>query len=143
VVLLPIAVVAVVGGSFVMVHEALILQRSFGLSDALVGTIVLAGLTSLPNLWLALHFARTDRGTALFSSAMNSNSINLVGGLVIPALFFGTRAATGSPADFAWLGALTAISVAAPLPRSRIGRVAGGVIIAVYLVFAAHVVIGP
>ena len=142
VIVLPFAVMAVVLGSFVMVHEALVAQQSLRLSDALVGTIVLAALTSLPNLWVALHFARTDRGTALFSSAMNSNSINLVGGLVIPALFVGTGAARGSLGDFKWLAALTLVSVLAPLPRGRLNRVMGAVIIAIYAIFVAHVVIG-
>jgi len=142
VMLLPIAVPAVVGGSFVMVHEALGAQRSLGLSDAVLGTLVLAALTSLPNLWVALHFARTDRGTALFSSAMNSNSINLVGGLVIPALFVGTGAAAHSLADFAWLGVLTILAVALPLPGSRMNRAAGGLIIGVYLIFVVRLVIG-
>jgi cation:H+ antiporter len=142
VMLLPVAVAAVVGGSFVMVHEALGVQRSLHLSDAVVGTIVLAALTSLPNLWVALHFARTDRGTALFSSAMNSNSINLVGGLLIPALFVGTGAAAGSLAEFAWLGVLSLLSAVLPLPGSRMNRAAGGLIIGVYVIFVARLVIG-
>jgi Ca2+/Na+ antiporter len=139
--LLPVAVAAVVGGAYVMVRTALDAQSSLHLSDAVVGTIVLAALTSLPNLWLALHFARTDRGTALFSSAMNSNSINLVGGLVVPALFVGAGAAAGSLADFRWLAALTLLAVVAPLPSGRLNRFAGGLIIAIYLVFVLRRVI--
>jgi cation:H+ antiporter len=103
---------------------------------------VLAALTSLPNLWLALHFARRHRGTALFSSAMNSNSINLLGGLMIPALFFGLAAARGSLPYFTWLIALTLLAVLAPLPRSRLSRVAGALIIAIYLVYAGLRVFG-
>ncbi len=142
VLLLPIAVAAVVGGSFIMVREALAAQHSLRLSDAVVGTLVLAALTSLPNLWVALHFARADRGTALFSSAMNSNSINLVGGLVIPALFVGTGVAMSSFADFGWLAVLTLLAVLTPLRRSSLNRVGGAVIIGVYVIFVLHVVIG-
>ncbi|HEX2681357.1 MAG TPA: hypothetical protein VHQ03_08695, partial [Candidatus Dormibacteraeota bacterium] len=89
----------------------------------------------LPNLWVALHFARSDRGTALFSAAMNSNTINLAGGLVIPALFVGVAQAAGSRGDFAWLIGLTLLAVVAPVPRSRITRLAGGTIMAIYLLF--------
>ncbi len=142
VLLLPIALAAVVGGSFIMVREALAAQQSLRLSDALVGTVVLAALTSLPNLWVALHFARADRGTALFSSAMNSNSINLVGGLIIPALFVGTGAATRSLSDFGWLAVLTLLAVLAPLRRGRLNRMAGALIIGVYVIFVLHLVIG-
>jgi cation:H+ antiporter len=142
VLLLPIALGGVVGGSFVMVHEALAAQRSLHLSDAVLGSLVLAALTSLPNLWVALHFARRHRGTALFSSAMNSNSINLLGGLMIPALFFGLAAARGSLPYLTWLVALTLLVVLAPLPHSRLSRVAGALIIGIYLVYAALRVFG-
>ena len=135
--LLPVAVAGVVGGSFVMVHEALLAQPWLHLSDAVLGSLVLAALTSLPNLWVALHFARTNRGTALFSAAMNSNSINLVGGLMVPALFFGLGAAHGSLPYFTWLIVLTLLAVLAPLARGRLSPAVGGLIIAIYLVFAA------
>ena len=140
--LLPAALVGVVGGSFVMVHEALAAQAWLHLSAAVLGAIVLAALTSLPNLWVALHFARSNRGTALFSSAMNSNTINLVGGLIIPALFIGLGAARGSLAYFTWLIDLTLLAVLAPLPRRRLSRVAGALIIAIYLVFVVLRVLG-
>jgi cation:H+ antiporter len=134
---LPVAIACVVGGAFVMVHEALAAQTWLRLSPGVLGTLVLAALTSLPNLWVALHFARTDRGTALFSSAMNSNTINLVGGLIVPAVFVGIGAARGSLPYFTWLIELTLLAVLAPLPHSKLSRVAGGVIICIYLVFVA------
>lgn len=140
--LLPLALAGVVGGSFVMVHEALTAQTWLHLSDAVLGSIALAALTSLPNLWVAAHFARTNRGTALFSSAMNSNTINLVGGLLVPAIFFGTGATRGSLGNFTWLVVLTLLAVLAPLRQARMSRTAGVLIIAIYLVFAGLRVIG-
>jgi len=89
-----------------------------------------------------VHFARADRGTALFSSAMNSNSINLVGGLVIPALFVGTGAAMRAFADFGWLAVLTLLAVLAPLRQSSLNRIAGALIIGVYVIFVLRLVIG-
>jgi len=139
---LPLALGGVVGGSFLMVQEALAAQAWLHLSSAVLGTIVLAALTSLPNLWVALHFARNNRGTALFSSAMNSNTINLVGGLIIPAMFIGTGASRGSLPYFTWLIVITLLAVLAPLPRSRLSRPTGIVIIAIYLFFAALRVAG-
>jgi cation:H+ antiporter len=135
VLLLPIALVGVVGGSYAMVHAALAAGPWLHLSRAVLGTIVLAALTSLPNLWVALHFARTNRGTALYSAAMNSNTINLLGGLIVPALFVGVGIAQGSLAYFGWLLDLTLLAVLAPLPRRRLSRTAGIAIIAVYLIF--------
>jgi Ca2+/Na+ antiporter len=142
VLLLPLALAAVVGGSYAMVHEALAAQSFIHLSSAVLGTVVLAALTSLPNLWVALHFARTNRGTALMSAAMNSNTINLLGGLVIPALFIGTGFARGSLAYFGWLLDLTLLAVLAPMLRQRLSRTAGAAIIALYLIFAGLRVAG-
>ena len=142
VLLLPVALAAVIAGSYAMVHGALASQSFLHLSSAVLGTVVLAALTSLPNLWLALHFARTNRGTALMSAAMNSNTINLLGGLVVPALFIGTGFARGSLAYFGWLLDLTLLAVLAPLPRRRLSRTAGVAIIALYLIFAGLRVAG-
>jgi cation:H+ antiporter len=137
VLLLPVALAGVVGGSFAMVHAALAAGPWLHLSHAVLGIVVLAALTSLPNLWVALHFARTDRGTALFSAAMNSNTINLVGGLIVPALFVGVGIAHGSLGYFGWLLDLTLLAVFAPLPHRRLSRTTGMAIIAVYVVFVA------
>lgn len=142
VVLIPAALAGVVGGSFVMVHQALAAQSWLHLSDAVLGVLVLAALTSLPNLWVAIHFARANRGTALFSSAMNSNAINLGGGLIVPALFVGAGVGRGALGYFAWLVALTLLTILAPVPRARLGRAAGMAIIALYVAFAASKVIG-
>jgi cation:H+ antiporter len=142
VLLLPLALASVVGGSYAMVHAALASQSWLHLSGAVLGSVVLAALTSLPNLWLALHFARTNRGTALMSAAMNSNTINLLGGLVIPALFIGTGFARGSLGYFGWLLDLTLLAVLAPLARRRLSRPAGAAIIALYLIFAGLRVAG-
>lgn len=135
VLLLPVALVGVIGGSYAMVHSALAAAPWLHISRGVLGTVVLAALTSLPNLWVALHFARTNRGTALFSAAMNSNTINLLGGLMVPALFIGVGIARGSLAYFGWLLDLTLLAVLAPLPGRRLSRVAGAFIIAIYLIF--------
>jgi cation:H+ antiporter len=142
VLLLPIALVGVVGGTFAMVHAALIAAPWLHISRAVLGIVVLAALTSLPNLWVALHFARTDRGTALFSAAMNSNTINIVGGLIVPALFVGVGIARGSLGYFGWLLDLTLLAVLAPLPHRRISRTTGAAIIALYLIFVVLKVVG-
>ncbi|MFI5283040.1 MAG: hypothetical protein ACHQ0J_07920 [Candidatus Dormibacterales bacterium] len=137
VLLLPAAVAGVIAGSFAMVHAALAAAPSLHMSQDVLGIVVLAALTSLPNLWVALHFARNDRGTALFSAAMNSNSINLIGGLIVPALFTGTASARGALGPFVLLVTLTLAATLLPLPRGHLGRFAGAVIVAPYLVFAA------
>jgi len=135
--LLPPAVAGVVLGSLLMVGAALRLAPSWHLSGWLLGSVLLAGLTSLPNLYVALHFARSGRGTALMSAATNSNSLNLLGGLLVPAVVLGAAAARTGLLDMTWLLAVTALAVAIPLMRRGVGRAGGALIVAAYLAFVA------
>ena len=134
---LPLAVAGVVAGSLLMVSSALRLAPALHVSGWLLGSVVLAGLTSLPNLYVALHFARSGRGTALMSAAANSNGINLVGGLLLPAVVVGAGALRGGLLDLAWLLALTVLATGIPLLRRGIGRPGGLLIVAAYLAFVA------
>jgi Ca2+/Na+ antiporter len=73
---------------------------------------------------------------------MNSNTINLVGGLIVPALWVGRGSAQGAMPYFIWLIDLTLLAVLAPLARGRLSRVAGAVIIAIYVIFVVLRVLG-
>jgi cation:H+ antiporter len=132
--LLP-AIAGVVLGSVLTVGAALRLAPSLHLSGWLLGSVVLAGLTSLPNLYVALRFAQAGRGTALMSAATNSNSLNLLGGLMIPALIIGGAAARTGALDLTWLLAVTCLAVGLPLMRGSISRWGGLLIVAAYLAF--------
>jgi len=135
--LMPPAVAAVVLGSLAMVRSALQLAPGLHVSGWLLGSVILAALTSLPNLYVALHFARSERGTALLSAAMNSNSINLLAGLMVPALLLGAAAVRTGLTDMTWLLALTVLAVAVPLLRRGVGRAGGLVILGSYAAFVA------
>ena len=69
---------------------------------------------------------------------MNSNTLNLVGGLAIPAAFLGTgalRQAAGF--SYLWLLGLTLLVLALSVRRSRLGHPGAVVVIAGYLGFVA------
>jgi cation:H+ antiporter len=132
------AVVLVVLGSAGMVKAAVTLSDQWNVPRAFVGTIILAGLTSLPNAFTAVRLGLARRGGALVSETFNSNTINLVGGIALPALFVSLGAATGIlRMELVWLVAMTLLCLAL-LGRSRgAGRGAGAVIVASYLAFVA------
>ncbi|HXY81951.1 MAG TPA: hypothetical protein VEH55_11325 [Gaiellaceae bacterium] len=111
---IPPAVAAIVLGSIGMVHSSLRLADRVGLPDVLVGVLLLAVLTSLPNAYTGVRLGRAARGAALVSETMNSNTINLVGGIALPALFvgFGHRFSGLLAVDVVWLLATTAAAVA-------------------------------
>jgi len=65
------------------------LGHHFHVADVVIGGIVLAAVTSLPNAVAAVHLARIGRGAAAFSTALNSNNFNVLAGLLIPGVILG------------------------------------------------------
>ncbi|HEY5272171.1 MAG TPA: hypothetical protein VIJ34_02940 [Acidimicrobiales bacterium] len=84
-----LAVVVVVVASAVMEGSAVRLGAHFHLSALVVGGLVLASVTSIPNVVAALYLSRRRRAAALVSEASNSNSLNVLFGLAIPAVILG------------------------------------------------------
>jgi cation:H+ antiporter len=136
---IPPAVAAIVLGSIGMVHAALRLGDAAGLPDVLVGTLLLAVLTSIPNAYTGVRLGRAGRGSALVAETMNSNTINLVGGIAVPALFVavGSGLSGLERADLVWMLAATAATVALLARRRGLGRTAGTFLVAGWVAFAA------
>jgi cation:H+ antiporter len=102
----------------------------------IVGIVVLAVLTSLPNAFTALRLALQGRGSALVSETLNSNTTNLVAGVSVPALFV----ALGSTAaltrfDLGWLLLMTLVVIALLARRDGVRRSGGAAILVLYAVF--------
>jgi cation:H+ antiporter len=130
------AVALIVIGSTGMVKAALALASRWHVSQAVTGLLVLAVLTSLPNAFTAVRLGLAGSGDALVTETLASNTINLTGGLLLPALFVGIASSTGRvDFDLAWLAAMTLIALAVLIPRRGAGRLAGGMLIVLYLVF--------
>jgi cation:H+ antiporter len=134
--LLAPALAVIVVGSALMVEAAVRLGHRWSVPEYLVGVLVLAVLTSLPNAFTAIRLGFQGRGTALLSETLNSNTINLVAGIVIPALVLSLGSFSGLVAfDLAWLIGTTLVVIA--LLARGISRAGGGLVVALYLVFVA------
>jgi cation:H+ antiporter len=132
------AVAVIVLGSTAMVKAALSLADRWNVSQTVTGLLVLAVLTSLPNAFTAVRLGLGGRGDALVTEAFASNTINLTGGILIPALFVGLASATTSvKLDFSWLGGMTLFTLVALAATRGMGRIAGVLLIAMYIVFVA------
>ena len=130
------ALALIVAGSVLMVEAAVRLGDRWSVPEYLVGVLVLAVLTSLPNAYTGIRLGLQGRGSALLSETLNSNTINLVAGIAIPALVLSLGTFSGLVAfDFAWLIATTLI-VLALLVRG-VGRAGGGLVVGLYVVFVA------
>lgn len=137
VLLIPPALVVIVLGSIGMVHTGLRLGHAAGLSNVLTGTLLLAVVTSLPNAYTGVRLGLARRGSALVSETMNSNTINLVGGLAVPALFVTIAGASGlERADGVWLLAATVVTLALLAARGGVRRVGGAVLVCSWIGFA-------
>lgn len=133
---LLLALCLIVAGSVGAVRAATDLADRWSLSQALVGVIGLAILTALPNAWTGVRFGLQGRGSALMSETLNSNSINVVAGIAIPAAL-GTLVVFSDLDVFnlAWLFGMTAAALVLFGKRGGAGRTAGAFLVALYIVF--------
>lgn len=135
---LAASLAAIVLGSVGIVHAAEDLGRRWGVSDVVVGTLVLAALTSLPNLLTAVRLALRGRGAATVSEAFNSNSLNVVAGVAVPSLFLALGSVDGLVTfSVWWLLGTTVVAVGLAYAGHGLRRVGGAVIVALYVAFAA------
>jgi Ca2+/Na+ antiporter len=119
-----------------MERGASTLGNHFGIAEIVVGGLVLAAVTSLPNAVAAVYLARKSRGAAALSTALNSNTINVAAGLLIPAAFIGLAKPSGSGLFVAgWYAGLTVLTLVLAYLGRGLRRSAGWVIIVTYVAF--------
>jgi cation:H+ antiporter len=132
------AVLVVIGASALLEHSASVGGSALGVPEVVLGGVVLAGVTSLPNAVAAVYLARAGKGPATLSVAMNSNTVNVVGGLALPAVVGGFAVAgLGSGTVFAGASylAMTALALTLAYRGGGLGRGAGGLLLGAYAVF--------
>ena len=130
------ALVVVVLASVAMEQGASSLGAHFGVPEIVVGGLILAAVTSLPNAVSAVYLARRGRGAAAFSTALNSNSLNVAAGLLIPAVVIGLAKPSASGVLVAsWYVGLTALTLLLAYAGRGLGRLSGSAIIAAYVAF--------
>lgn len=133
-----LATAAVIAGCDVLVNATLYLGPRLGVPRAMIGTFILAALTSLPNVWVALSLVARRRGAVLVSAVCNSNTINVVFGICVPALFVSMHASSVvRMVDLPALLLLTVLTLALLWQGRGLGRVGGGLLVVAYVAFAA------
>ncbi|HEY6276256.1 MAG TPA: hypothetical protein VIX86_07975, partial [Streptosporangiaceae bacterium] len=135
-----VSLVVVVAASVTMERAAAALGNRFAVPEIVVGGLVLAAVTSLPNAVAAVYLAARGRGAATLSTALNSNTLNVAAGLLIPAALIGLGRPSGQAILAAvWYLGLTVAVLAFAYRDRGIGRQTGILIIAAYLVFAGSI----
>lgn len=130
------ALAVVVTSSVVMERTATSLGAHFAVPSLIIGAVVLAAVTSLPNAVAAVYLASKGRGAAMLSTALNSNSLNVIVGLLLPAVIVGIASPTASTNLIGiWYAGLTAVTLCLAYLRSGLGRRSGWVIVVLYAAF--------
>ncbi len=136
--LIVVDVALIVAGSAGMVQAALALGDHWHLSRSVLGMVVLAPLTSMPNALTAVRLGLAGRSAALVGETFNSNTINLGAGVIAPALFVTLAAlSTSAKLQLAWLIAMTCACMLMLARRRGMRRGEAVALIALYAGFAA------
>ncbi len=124
---------AVVVASALMERSAVVLGTQFRLSSLVIGALLLAAVTSLPNVVGGVYLAARGNGTALLSEATNSAMLNVVFGLFAPGAFTGLGPAGNTTILAAWYCGLTVIALVAAFAERGLSRRNGFAIVLGYL----------
>jgi cation:H+ antiporter len=136
------ALVVVVAASVAMERAASDLGQRWGVPEIITGGLVLAAVTSLPNAVAAVYLARRGRGAATLSTALNSNTINVAAGLLLPGALLGLGPPSGQAVLVTvWYAGLSLAVLALAHRHRGLSRAAGAVIIGAYAAFAASVIV--
>jgi cation:H+ antiporter len=142
VIIAALSLLVVVVASVTMERAASALGTRFAIPEIVVGGLVLAAVTSLPNAVAAVYLAARGRGAATLSTALNSNTLNIALGLLLPAAVIGLGPPSGQTTLIAaWYLGLTAAMLAFAYRDRGVRREAGILIIAAYLVFAGSLLV--
>jgi cation:H+ antiporter len=136
------ALAAVVIGSIVVVNSATALGTRWHVPHTILGILVLAALTGIPNLVGAIQLARRGRGNAVVSEALNSNSLNVLFGLCLPAALLGaSRMGTVATVALGWLIGMTVLALFLVSRGDGLHKRGGAVLVATYAAFVVAVVV--
>ncbi len=136
-------VTIVVGASVAMEQSVSTLGGRLDVPEIVLGGMILAAVTSLPNAVAAICLARRGRGPATLSTAMNSNALNILAGLLLPGAIVGLGAPSpGGTFIATWYLGLTAVALLCAYSARGLRRGHGTLIVWLYLAFACAVSTG-
>lgn len=132
-----LSVLLIVASSIGAVESAVALAALWDVNHTVIGMFVLAALTSLPNVVSAVQLAREGRGAAVVSESLNSNTLNILAGICLPALLIGFEPPSRTIVFAAvWLLCMKLVTLLLASHHHGLHRAGGAAILALYLCFA-------
>jgi cation:H+ antiporter len=142
VIIAAVALSVVVIASVAMERAASSLGGRLGIPEIITGGLVLAAVTSLPNAVAAVYLASRGRGAATLSTALNSNTLNVVAGLLLPGTLLGLGQSSGQALLVtAWYAGLSLAVLSLAWRHQGLRRRDGSVIIAAYAAFTVSLIV--
>ncbi|MFQ5895338.1 MAG: calcium/sodium antiporter [Nitrospinota bacterium] len=127
---------AVVGGSVLLVQNAVPLARAMGVPELVVALTFVAVGTSLPELSTAIASSRRGHGDISVGNVMGANILNIVlvlgGSAAILPLKIESQTFL---LDFPAMGLMMVLFVAVAAFWGRVGRLAGGLFLSAYALY--------
>jgi len=131
-----LALIAIIVTSMGMVRSAIFLSSAWGISTAIVGMLILAALTGIPNVITSIRLALGQRGAAVMSESLNSNTLNILFGICVPAAILSFAPLSERNIFSVWWLVGTTVTALVLLYFNRgLNRMAGAIIVGLYLVF--------
>jgi len=136
------AVIVIIASSIGMVNSAVFLSDVWGVNKTILGMLILATLTSIPNVITTIKLALDGRGMAVMSESLNSNTLNILFGICVPATILGLGSlAKRTVFSVWWLLAASIIALSLLYFKKGFNRRSGAIIVGIYLVFVAIMII--
>lgn len=135
--IVTVSLLIIIAGSCSLVFSAVELANYWKISHTIVAVLILAGLTSVPNIIMAIIFAQKGLGAAVVSETFNSNSLNFITGICLPVLIFGMgKVSKQIEFSFFYLLGMTLITIGGLSLRKGLRRLDGIIIIMLYIIYA-------
>ena len=131
--------IAIIIGGDLTVDSASRIALSFGMSETLVGLTIVSIGTSLPELVTSVVAARKNEVDMALGNAIGSSVFNILMVLGIAAAISPIAMLTENLLDIVVLLAFTFVVWLFAFTRHKIDRVEGGIMVALYAVYAVYI----
>lgn len=136
--LLLLGLAGLIGGAKLVVDNGVEIARQFGMSEALIGVTVVALGTSLPELITTIVASVRKHADIAIGNIIGSNIINITLVLGLTVTINPIAVNPGAIITAVAMLAVTLLLFLLALPRKRLGRFSGVVLLAVYAGFITY-----
>jgi cation:H+ antiporter len=123
-------------GSELLVHNAVLISREFGISERVIGITIIAIGTSIPELITSIFAALSKRTDLALGNILGSNIMNILSIIGITALVKPIEVSKdflGS--DYLWMVGLSIILFPLMKTKMRVSKIEGSFLLLIYLIY--------